>query len=134
MGDGEARMIDNDVLGICKSLREINRALFIVVHERPDGKNFIVMERCQDGVDRLVKRYAQLDGRVVRDMQYIQGVPLDKRMDALVEENEKYEAEEKEKQLDELYERMGGPMWHQLERDGFIDSRGVSAPKRRKNG
>jgi len=55
-------------------------------------------------------------------------MPLAERLAKLEKDEYKIEADRKEAQLDDLYERVGRPMWTQLEHDGFIQ-RGVSYPK-----
>lgn len=130
--DGQATVVESDVLNIADQVRELNPDLYIVLANppRPDGKNFIVMENCKDGVVRFVKRYETLDGRVVNDLRYMLGVPFSERVKMLEKENEEFERKQKDEQLEELYERMGRPMWTQLEHDGFVDGRSVSFPKR----
>lgn len=130
--DGAALMLEGDVLNICERVRkEVSEDLFIVIAqpERPDGKNFIVMERTKDG-DKMVKRYEALDSRIIEDLQYMIKVPFEHRIKLLEQENEAYEAAQKEEQLEELYEDVGRRMWTQLEKDGFINTRPVSFPKK----
>lgn len=128
--EGEAFILESDVLNICDQVRALNPNLYIVVATNHETHNFTVMENCKDGVQRFVKRYKELDGRVVKDLEVIMGVPFSERIKRLEKENEEFERKWKEDQMDELYERMGRPMWTQLEHDGFVESRGVSFPKR----
>ena len=129
---GVAHVVESDVYNICERIREVDPDLFIVVADppRPDGKNFIVMEIDQSGAESLVSRYEELDARIIEDVERMRKIPLPQRLEQLEKDNTKFERAEQERMEEELYERLGGPMWHQLEHDGFIDSRGVSAPKR----
>jgi len=129
---GVAHVVESDVYNICERIREVDPDLFIVVADppRPDGKNFIVMEIDQSGAESLVSRYEELDARIIEDVERMRKIPLPQRLEQLEKDNKKFERAEQERMEEELYERLGGPMWHQLEHDGFIDSRGVSAPKR----
>lgn len=136
--DTRTRMVDSDLHGICDRIREVSNNLYVVVHENPDGTlmHFSIMEHCADGVQRLALNVGPgrpidaLDGRVIDKLEWMRRIPIDKR----VSEMEKQEAAEKaaadEHSLEELYEKMGRRMHYQLERDGFIDGRGISAPKR----
>jgi hypothetical protein len=86
------------------------------------------MEHCKDGVERLVFKVAALDARVEKRLHELMHMPLAARLAQIEKDQYRLEAEEKEYELDDLYERVGRPMWTQLEHDGFIQ-RGVSYPK-----
>jgi DNA-binding PadR family transcriptional regulator len=75
-----------------------------------------------------MKKYYELDARMVEDVQRMLSIPLEVR--AQIAEAEVAEAEEDEKQrkIDEMYENVGQRFWNRLERDGFIQ-RGVSYHK-----
>jgi hypothetical protein len=125
-------MVDSDVFNICERVKEISPNLHIVVADppRPDGKNFIIMEETAPGDWMSVARYEALDNRVITHLEKMKRIPLHDRLAKLEKEEEDWEKKSAEDSLDELYERMGGPMWTQLEHDGFVDSRGVSYPKK----
>lgn len=118
-------VVEQDMYDICERVRteiEGGDCFFIVLHEEPNGDTYYtVMEQCSDGVDRVaITRIEALDARVLERLRYIMAVPLSKRMDE-IERLEKIDAaRQKEEELEELYERMGGPMWSQLEHDGFV--------------
>jgi hypothetical protein len=61
-------------------------------------------------------------------MQRIMHVPFEKRLEAAERDEDEHNRKRKEDELDTLYERMGRPMWTQLEHDGFIQ-RGRSYAK-----
>jgi hypothetical protein len=136
--DTRTRMIDSDMYGICRRIAEVSRRLYVVVHEKPDGSlmHYSVMENCNDGVQRLALNVGPgrpidaLDARVIERLEYMQRIPLSKRLDAIEKMEEQDKIDEKERSLEELYEKMGRQMHWQLERDGFIDSRGISVPKK----
>lgn len=129
---GVAHVVDSDVYNICDRVKEISPRLHIVVADppRPDGKNFIVMEESKPGDWMCVARYEALDDRVIKHLQELRAVPLQDRLAKLEKEEAEWEKKSQEDAADELYERMGGPMWTQLEKDGFVDSRGVSYAKK----
>lgn len=66
-------------------------------------------------------RCEQLDGRVIKECERMLRIPFMHRLDALEKVEAKWAEENKQRQLDELYERMGGNMLVQLDRCGFID-------------
>lgn len=129
---GKAHIIDSDVFNICERVKELSPRLHIIVADppRPDGKNFIIMEESKPGDWMCVARYEALDGRIIEDLQRMSAIPLKDRLAQIEKEEKKHEEDSADEALEELYERMGGPMWSQLERDGFIDGRPVSYPKR----
>lgn len=108
---------------VCERLRKEfpDIELFVVMHTLGDSSYYTVMERCKDGVDRVtIPRVHELDGRVIERIRYYLGVPLEQRFAEFEKEEARAAEARKQAELDELYERMGGPMWAQLERDGFI--------------
>ena len=127
------RTIDSDLFDISSRIEEISDRLFIVVADDGSSHQFIIMENCDDGVARRIFKCDELDNRLLEKLRYIMGVPFEERYAIAVKEMEKYEAEKEQEAADELYERMGGPMYNELERCGFIQ-RSTSYPKRRKHG
>lgn len=121
--------VDGDLYNICERVKEISPDLFII--PLPEGSGpwrFSIGERCKDGVERLVFHTRELDGRVVDELRRIMAMPLNERLRKLEQEEHQFDADERERQLDELYETVGRPMWTELEKCGFIQ-RGVSYPK-----
>lgn len=126
-------VVEQDLYDICSRIRQEvdgGERLFVVLHEPPTGAPyFTIMERGDDGVERVaIPRIDELDGRVIERLQYILRVPLSQRIDEFEKAEAIAEAKRKENEADELYERLGRPMWGQLEHDGFIQ-RGVSYAK-----
>jgi hypothetical protein len=130
-----ARLVSNDLYHIAERIREISPNLYILEldQDSAEGRKFglAIMEHSTDGVDRLVFRVAlgDLDSRVLDRLRKLMSVDLHTRIAICDKEREKWEAEEHENSLEEAWEKMGGPMWVQLEKDGFIESRGVSYNK-----
>lgn len=120
-------LVESDVFDICGQLKAIDPNLKVIWFDR-EKDPYVISETSLDGVERLVFKAQELDGRVVEKIRYIMSVPLEERMALVVKANEAFEAAKAEADLDELYESMGRPMWTQLEHDGFIQ-RGVSYPK-----
>lgn len=122
--------VEGDLFNIAERVREVDRSLQVVQLNDPEYP-YAVMEFCGDGVERLVFKVKALDGRVIERLRYLMARPLDERLRELEADEYKWEAERKEQELEELYERVGAPMWTQLDRDGFIaGGRGLSYAKR----
>lgn len=135
-GRGRTHLVESDVYNICERMREIDRSLFLWVLDPPITfagmtYNFSVTELCEDGQMRLVKRFEELDARILKDLEYMLHVPFEQRIKVAEKIEEEHAAASKAQQLDELYERIGRPMLTQLEHDGF-SQRSVSYPKGRR--
>lgn len=118
--------VSQDMFHIAERLQELDRSLYVSTLDPPlefHGLtyNFAISEICRDGQERLVMRCAQLDGRVIQDCERMLRVPFGARLDEAEKIERKWAEEEKQRQLDELYERMGGNMLVQLDRCGFVD-------------
>lgn len=125
----QTRYVDSDMYDIGKRMAEISRRLYAIEATENGKVMWIVMEHCEDGVDRLVFRTPHLDARVIAKLQELFTVDLHTRLDMIEKDEYKLEAARKEAELDDLYERIGAPMWTDLEKNGFIQ-RPVSYPKR----
>lgn len=126
--DARAVPIDADLYDICSRVQELSPKLQVVLLE--DDKNYCwaVMEEATNGDLMLVKKFKELDGRVIQELQKMLHTPLQERIKILEAQAEKDRAAYLEEQSEELYETMGRPMWTELEKAGFIQ-RGVSYPK-----
>jgi len=123
----QTTLVDSDLYHICDRIAEIDPRLFIVHLAHGEKDAFAIMERCEDGVDRLVFKVAELDARVVDRLREIQAIPFEKRFEELEKREMETNRKRNEEAMDELYERLGGPMYTQLAKDNFID-RGASYP------
>lgn len=125
-----AESVESDLYSICERVKEISESLHIVLLKGdPRGMNFAIMERCEDGVARLIYKVKELDARVLERLRYLMAVPFEQRFEQVEKDNHRWEQAQHEEQLEDLYERLGRPMWTELERCGFIDGRPVSYPK-----
>jgi hypothetical protein len=123
-------LVESDLYDIGRRLQELHPSLYAVqLDEGGDDHAWAIMEDCEDGVQRLVFKTKALDQRVIEKMQRIINVPFEQRFKAAEEDEAKHNAQQKENELEMLYERMGRPMWTQLEHDGFIQ-RNTSYAKR----
>lgn len=127
----KTRYVDGDMFDICGRLAEISPRLYIVELTEGDNAAYVIMESCDDQVQRQVMKVAELDARVLEQVRYLLHVPFEHRYAAIEAENAKFEADHHENILEEQYEKMGGQFRKQLEHDGFITHRGVSYPKYR---
>ncbi|MGZ6852643.1 MAG: hypothetical protein ACXVGB_00665 [Mycobacteriaceae bacterium] len=122
------RFVENDIYDIAKRMQEVSSRLYAIEAEEHGRVAWIIMEHCEDGVDRLVFRTPHFDGRVIAKLKYLMSVDLHTRLDIIEREEYRFEEARKEAELDELYEKIGRPMWTDLEKTGFI-TRPVSYPK-----
>lgn len=130
----KVRHVTGDMFNIAERIGEISPRLYILEVERNTKESqswgFMIMEHCEDGVDRLVFRATKsgtksrdgggLDGRVLERLRYMMSLGLHERIAILDRDREKWEKEQAEAASEELYERMGGQMHIELERSGFI--------------
>jgi hypothetical protein len=123
-----ANMVEGDVYNICERVAEISDRLFIAP-QFGQPKPWVVMETGNDGVDYFVLSAEELDARIIDRINYIRGVPFEKRMATLEAENEAWEKQQHDEELDRLYEQIGAPMKSQFYHDGFIEHRAESYPK-----
>ncbi len=126
----KARYIEGDVLGICERLAEISPRLYLVELVEGDRAAWIVMENCDDGVQRKVNKYQELDQRMLVDVQRMLHIPLEHRAQAAQDEIDRSNAQLDDDMLEASYERLGHAFRRQLWHDGFIEHRGVSYPAR----
>ena len=132
-GSIKSAMITSDVFNICERLKELNPRLEVhaIWDDRPGGdRGYAIMERTGPHETKLVFKCRELDARVIHEVQYLIGVPFEERMKRVEKLLADEDRRQKEEELDKLYEDMGRAMWFQLEHDGFIETRGVSHPKR----
>jgi len=78
-GQAHLKIVESDIYNIAERVRQLDPRLVIVVHEDAEFP-FVVMEEGPDGVSRFVKRYKELDQRVIDDLRYMQSVPFDERL------------------------------------------------------
>lgn len=125
------RWVDGDVFMIADRLRrEVSPRLHVIELEENAKVAWAIMEHGDDGVEYLVTKVDALDARIIEKCQYLIRVPLQVRVKLLEEENERWEAEQHDNTLEEMYDKFGRLMWYRLEKDGFNAGRGVSFPKR----
>lgn len=124
------RYIEGDVFDICQRLAEVSPALFVVELTEGDRAQWAIMEQCRDGVSRLVKKYDELDARMIADVQRMLRIPLEHRAAAIEAEIDAANEKRREDNLEMLYETLGLPMLRMLERCHFIEQRPTSYPKR----
>jgi hypothetical protein len=115
----KVRYIEHDLYDICRRIQELSPNLFVIELEEGDTAAFAIMEHCRDGVERLVYKVAELDGRVVERLRYLMNVTLLERMEIAAREEHQFEEDRKEEELERLYETLGGPMHTQMVHDGF---------------
>lgn len=125
------RLVTSDVYDVAQRLWDLGQQngtrLYISELDPPVtgfGKtyNFVISEWPYNSQEEMfVMRVEQLDARAVTACERMIHIPLQKRMAELEKVEAKWAEEEKERQLDELYEKMGGNMLIQLDRCGFVD-------------
>lgn len=127
-----AKFVSGDVLDISKRLAEVSPNLYLVELSE-DGRDqaaWCVMEHCADGVQRMVKKYQELDQRMLTDVQRMLSIPLEHRAAAAQADIDAENAKLDDDNLEMRYEQLGHAFRRQLWHDGFIEHRGVSYPTR----
>lgn len=126
----KATFVESDVYDIAHRLAAVspNLHLWQLEEEGVDYPAWVVTEDVY-GEEQLVKRYYELDARMVEDVQRMLHIPLEHRLAVAQAEIDASEAEQKQNAIDEMYENVGHKFHRQLERDGFITHRGTSYPK-----
>lgn len=121
--------VEGDLYDICSRLAEISPRIFVNLLTGDDQHAFAIMEHCIDGVDRMIFKVQTLDQRVLRKVEGIMALSLSERIAKAEQENYRFEADQKEQEFEELYDKLGAPMRRELERTGFITLRNMSYPK-----
>lgn len=128
--------VTSDLFRIAERLQEIDRNLFIQSLDPPvrgfgHEYHFTIAEWIPElRREEFVMRVEELDARVIEACQRMLAIPFAKRFAEYEKLEAKWAEEERERQLDEMYEKVGGPMLPLLESCGFINSRPISYPKR----
>ena len=76
---GRLKMVDNDLYNICQRIKEVDKNLVLVYHEK-HKEPWVVIELCADGVERFVARYETCDAGILDNLRYMLAVPFDKRL------------------------------------------------------
>lgn len=128
--DVRATLIEQDLYDICTRLNEIDPSLFIILLEDGNSHRYTIMEHCSDGWDRLVWSVNDLDQRVLEKAAYLKKVPFEHRLEEAEKVEARMKAEAESEAFEEFYEKLGGPMRHQLRHDGFTDGNFMDTAKR----
>lgn len=124
----KARYVTGDLYDIAQRMREVDATLYAVELSEADEHSYAIMEDCEDGMQRLVFKVRELDGRVLEKLRYLMARPLAERIALVDAENHRLDAQRQDDELEQLYEDLGAPMWRELEQCGFIQ-RPASFPK-----
>jgi hypothetical protein len=117
--------ITSDMYNISERLKEIDPNLYVLLREdRAMGAKAFTIMWSRETDDELVLTCRRLDARVIEHVQYLMKVPLERRFNEACKIIDKLEAEKAEDEKDELVEKLGLPMIRELQRCGFIDTRG----------
>lgn len=88
-----ARVMTSDVFSVCERIRELDPNLYVVLHEKHELP-FVVMERCRDGEERLVKRYKELSSAIIDDLKRMLSVPWETRFKQRAKEVDDHNAKQ----------------------------------------
>lgn len=88
-GNAKMQLVESDVYNVCNRIKEIDPNLFVVLHEG-HAEPFVVVEKCVDGEERLVKRYAELTPQILTDLRRMLSIPWEQRWKALAAEVDKH--------------------------------------------
>lgn len=78
--------LTSDVYHIADRIKKLDKNLRIIVQPEFPETPFTVIEIGSDGVERFVKRYAELDDRIIKDLEYMLRVPFEHRMKVIADE------------------------------------------------
>ncbi len=117
----KATFVESDVFDICHRLAAVspNLHLWQLEEEGYEDAAWVVTEAVY-GQEQLVKKYAELDARMIEDVQRMRRIPLEHRVAAAQAEIDASEAATKQDALDNMYEEVGQKFLHRLEYDGFV--------------
>lgn len=121
----KATFVESDVYDIAKRLAAVSPNLHLWALEEDGDHAWVVTENVH-GAEHLVKRYRELDARMIEDVERMLRIPLEHRIDAAQAEIDAHEAATKQNAIDEMYENIGPKMHRRLWTDGFIAHRGTS--------
>jgi hypothetical protein len=125
-----AQYVEGDIFDIANRVKAIDANLHVVQLTEDDEHAYAIMEHCNDGVERLVFSVPVLDARVLDRLRYLMAVPVTERVAALEADERRSEAQREQDDLDELYDRLGGPVRHEMARCGFTAPLPASYPMR----
>jgi hypothetical protein len=112
-------MVDSDLYNIAERVKEIDPRLIIIFHDREEYP-FVVMEQCADGETRYVKRYQELDSRILDDLRHMLSVPFMDRV-RVADELEAKRRRELEAPDPEVIEWLAHEMRRELIKSNWID-------------
>lgn len=123
-----------DVYNIAQRLKDLNPRLRInaITDARNGETAFTIIEDDGDEL-HVVFRCRRLDARVVEYVRYLLNVPFAKRFAEAEKLQAKWEEEAHEDELDELTERFGLEMQHDLKKNGFVDGTYWAGPTSRRS-
>ena len=119
--------VTSDVFHIAERLQEVDKRLFIEAFDEPIHwhgytYNFAIVEYVPEKQDyELVMRVEHLDARVIDRVERMRKIPFAQRFAAAERAEAKWAEEDKQRRLDEQYEKMGAPFLRKLEECNFID-------------
>ena len=121
--------VEADVWMVCDRIKEkFGDRLYVVVLDDNTRFKFTVVERCDDGQDRMVKSYEELTPKILHDLDFMLSIDPKQRAQILERENDAWREQWEQEELDRQYENVGRPMLSMLEKTGFLQ-RPVSYPK-----
>lgn len=122
--DGQRVLVEADVQGVVQQIREIDPHL--TVHWNEQGAHFVVIERLENGDEKLVTTALGLDGRLVKRLQWLASPGYDfvRELEAV---DAKVEAE-KDYQFSERIGEHAEPLAHAIRKD-FSDKSKIVLPR-----
>lgn len=121
--------VEGDVYRICDRLKEVSPRLNVILADHKGTWAYIIMERCEDGVERKIFMTHELSEATVVRARAAMATDLKTRLVVMEKEQREHEAAQRDEELERMYEKFGREMWHRFEKDGFIENRPISYPK-----
>lgn len=119
--------ITSDMFHISERIAEIDAPYPLAINLTQDQGSgataYTIVEEAPQG-PRVVFRCNRLDARVIEHVQYLIRVPLKDRFAEAEKIMDKWDADEKDREMDDLVERVGLPMLRDLRECGFLGEYG----------
>ncbi len=115
------RLVESDVFGICERVKQLDPNLVVRLNEG-HTEPWVILEIGQDGVERFVSRYSELDARIIEDLQRMLRIPFEQRFRATADRIDR-ENEERMRNIfdDEQMERLSWEMRRALRQSNMAD-------------
>lgn len=103
-GGHRLQLVESDVFNICNRIKEIDPRLVVRLRDG-HAKPWVVLEITDDGIERWVAAYEELNASILDDLRYMAAVPLEDRVARVEREIEASNKELEKGMSDETFEK-----------------------------